>query len=1044
MRRHQGELNALAKQVADDIAALPAEGQPDAKAAYELAYSVLTRYCQETVVMQRSRAGGRPSPAKAVDLGPRSGALSAAEALIIRSCVAGSAPAEAATRGASYAAGLAAARDAKNPVAQAAFLIRLGDLSLNGADPEAMGLNAYQDTAGWNSGLLGIHGRLSHPRMDVTAASKFYAEAAALITEPGSYYLPRIRMRQAFVAGVMGGTPDDPTAGSRAAVHILSELATDLAESSPAMSAYCHAEGALLAVDPGAYKAAFAALARGGSLPLCASLAQQCTVVGAFTIARRDPVGSILALSLAAQTATSVGLYAEAAHADFCLAEVYADLENLEEEIGAWGSSAECCRLIVEEDSKEPDPNARPAIPGLWTDQQLFRITCLHFYLDALYRELLNQPRPYFAAKYRATKGLFKSLVGAPPSTEPLPQNPEGDSELASLLVGYIADLHSRTSADDRLEAARLAREKLKSIEAKYGGRAAGIDLDILAHVARDSSSLKAEAVKLLVDPIPELEAALAEQSGRPGVRTSAGAPLQPKSSPAVKAAVAQLDQTIRNAEEIGEIGSVEAWAHRAAEVLGRDQSQARLIPHYKAVEAEATARRDPATADKLSAELYRGLMTMSPRQEMDLHASCILAKSLQGDAIGSLCEWERLRDVQDHWLEYRTGVARGDAPSAERQMLVTKSVAGPLAEGDDARLAALSLLPLHLTKPRDIEESDVRSILQRIPRNTTVLVYDLRDDLTVWQISSGKDPLVRHVAVPWSKGLFEAKVRELRSLVGGDVSGWQEDAETLGRILLGALKIPPNDRLVILGNGALGDVPFEILTADTGSPLGAGHDVVYVERLLDFAKASRTTDRTGSVVAGFDAGGIEDVYKEVAEVTKIASGRLVTADHATPPELLDGVRKARYVHLSCHCFVDAGNPYATHLIVKDGNIESWQLFDAAAGAELLVLSACETQQEGSPFGDLGAELGPVGSIGFWAGRGGAKLVVGSRWPARADVGAKMMPLFWANYVAGEMKDAAHALRSAASSVFANTPKRPDTLCNFFVVAGSLESLYGG
>ena len=53
---------------------------------------------------------------------------------------------------------------------------------------------------------------------------------------------------------------------------------------------------------------------------------------------------------------------------------------------------------------------------------------------------------------------------------------------------------------------------------------------------------------------------------------------------------------------------------------------------------------------------------------------------------------------------------------------------------------------------------------------------------------------------------------------------------------------------------------------------------------------------------------------------------------------------QARLIHLATHGVMDAENPLRSYLAMADGRLETWILFRDIAGADLIVLHACDTK----------------------------------------------------------------------------------------------------
>lgn len=209
--------------------------------------------------------------------------------------------------------------------------------------------------------------------------------------------------------------------------------------------------------------------------------------------------------------------------------------------------------------------------------------------------------------------------------------------------------------------------------------------------------------------------------------------------------------------------------------------------------------------------------------------------------------------------------------------------------------------------------------------------------------------------------------------------------------------------RLVIVPDGALHYLPFEALVESLPDG-GVNNRWEYVRAnyLLDryavtylpsarFLSKSRTHDSISSRTGGRVVLVARDAPGAAGEITAVRSmwspERTLTLTGAAATEV--AVRRAAaanvaILHIASHALVNDNDPLASHIelapdSVNDGYLHAGEIEATRTGAQLVVLSACETVS--------GALFNGEGLMGLARAflAGGAKSVVASLWPIGAQ-----------------------------------------------------------
>jgi CHAT domain-containing protein len=273
--------------------------------------------------------------------------------------------------------------------------------------------------------------------------------------------------------------------------------------------------------------------------------------------------------------------------------------------------------------------------------------------------------------------------------------------------------------------------------------------------------------------------------------------------------------------------------------------------------------------------------------------------------------------------------------------------------------------------------------------------------------------------------------------------------ARELGAALLGAaLRTLPAGvtRLVVVPDGALHLVPFELLDPDGRGPLGARYAVSLAPSATTLAllRGRAAPPRAPTVLAlgapdfGDVAGGADAARGEAPaplaplpasagearDAARLAPGSRVLLGRDASEAALRRLPAEGFavLHLATHALVDDAQPWATMLVLapgggEDGFVRAHELSALPLRADLVVLSACRSVG--------GYVAGGEGVQGFAAPllAGGARAVVASRWAVRDAEAARFMGAFYAALRAGATAGDALA-RAARARRAAGAPPR--------------------
>ena len=344
----------------------------------------------------------------------------------------------------------------------------------------------------------------------------------------------------------------------------------------------------------------------------------------------------------------------------------------------------------------------------------------------------------------------------------------------------------------------------------------------------------------------------------------------------------------------------------------------------------------------------------------------------------------------------------------------------------------------------------------------TALLEYALGDERSyLWIVTTGA---INVVELP-GRGTIERHARRYSALVRvahsgdtapGATAARDAEASALARILLAPAGRALLDRLIVVPDGALHDVPFAALP----DPLHRGalvvrHEVVTLPSattlvVLRRELASRRPapklvavladpvfDPTDSRVRSPRALRSHAVVPDARPLTRLPFSRdeadrilalaperqrLKATDFDASRELAASAEMSQYqfVHFATHAFRDDRRPMLSGIVLslvgpggeeRNGFLRLPDVFALRLHAELVVLSACETGSGGQAHGE---GLSGLTLAFFYAG---AARVLSTLWKVDDEATAEMMALFYKELLSGRNTSPAAALRSAQNAL---------------------------
>ena len=238
--------------------------------------------------------------------------------------------------------------------------------------------------------------------------------------------------------------------------------------------------------------------------------------------------------------------------------------------------------------------------------------------------------------------------------------------------------------------------------------------------------------------------------------------------------------------------------------------------------------------------------------------------------------------------------------------------------------------------------------------------------------------------------------------------------AADLHRLLIGpaAAALAGRRRLVLVRDAGLWELPFQALKGPRGRYLIEDFAISYAPSLTALAgmtRIRRVRDAEAPALLAFGApqtdptrDGLarlpeaERQLRQLARIYGASRSRVYLGDEASEERLKAEARSAGVLHLAAHGVLDDVNPMYSRIVLahptgaseEDGLLQPWEVMKLDLGADLVVLSACESGR-----GRIGGGEGLIGlTWSFFVA--GAPATIVSQWKVDAARTSELMLAF--------------------------------------------------
>ncbi|HEV7240541.1 MAG TPA: CHAT domain-containing protein [Thermoanaerobaculia bacterium] len=353
-----------------------------------------------------------------------------------------------------------------------------------------------------------------------------------------------------------------------------------------------------------------------------------------------------------------------------------------------------------------------------------------------------------------------------------------------------------------------------------------------------------------------------------------------------------------------------------------------------------------------------------------------------------------------------------------------------------------------------------VREIASRLPREAVLVEYLVTEEKTFAFVIAGGSIEVRAIDVRRSELAREAE--SFRTLLADRRPDFRKTARALHQTLIAPIAdlLAKRKSWILIPDGPLWNLPFQALVDSRGAYLAEQAAIVYAPSTAAWLEMSRAPETASAAGERRDllafgnpttpsAAGVEgaraslaplpEAEREVKSAARYygAGSAVYVRDEATEERFKAEAPRYRVLHVAGHGILNDASPMHSYLLLatggaktkEDGYLEAGELMQMDLGAELVVLSACETAR-----GKYAAGEGIIGfSWALFAARCRTQVV--SQWKVDSAATSVLMRRFHRN-MRNDRTKAASALQKTIVSMLKTKEHRHPFYWAGFVVLG--------
>jgi CHAT domain-containing protein/uncharacterized protein HemY len=371
--------------------------------------------------------------------------------------------------------------------------------------------------------------------------------------------------------------------------------------------------------------------------------------------------------------------------------------------------------------------------------------------------------------------------------------------------------------------------------------------------------------------------------------------------------------------------------------------------------------------------------------------------------------------------------------------------------------------VPVQSQAPQSLSQPiSVREIASRLPREAVLVEYLVTDEKTYAFVIAGETIEMR--AIDAGREQLAEQAESFRALLADRRPDFRKTARALHQTLIAPIAdlLSKRTSWILVPDGPLWNLPFQALLDARGTYLAEQAAIVYAPSAAAWMEMSRSPQAVSTGVrrdllafgnpttpsaSGREGarGALAPLPEAEAEVKGAAryygaDSAVYVRDEATEERFKAEAPKYRVLHVAGHGVLNDASPMHSYLLLapsparsgakpEDGYLEAGELMQMDLGAELVVLSACDTAR-----GTYAAGEGIIGfSWALFAARCRTQVV--SQWKVDSAATSVLMRNFHKN-LRNDRTKAASAMQKTIVTMLKTKEYRHPFYWSGFVVLG--------
>jgi CHAT domain-containing protein/Tfp pilus assembly protein PilF len=322
---------------------------------------------------------------------------------------------------------------------------------------------------------------------------------------------------------------------------------------------------------------------------------------------------------------------------------------------------------------------------------------------------------------------------------------------------------------------------------------------------------------------------------------------------------------------------------------------------------------------------------------------------------------------------------------------------------------------------------SEVESL---IDQDTAILEYVVTEDSSygfVITSSGSEQPNIHSFPIATNREKLSKEIKKFREKIAGRNLLFQDEARSFQNLLIqpATQHLKGKKKLIVVPDHSLWELPFQVLLSPSSRYLIEDYSISYVPSITVLREMKGLHQRTGasqtllalgnpnignemiqkmnSLYRDTQLGPLPEAEREVNQLSQLygkEKSSVFVGLQAEEEQIKQKSGQYRILHLATHGVFDNASPLYSYLVFaksksssEDGLLEAREIMNLNLGAQLAVLSACETAR-----GKIGSGEGVIG-LSWALFVAGVPGIVVSQWKVDSASTTELMLAFHKNLI---------------------------------------------